>query len=180
MRDCLQNQHCRRQIRATSFCSKKAATSPFLQPSSAFIYNPPQSLPPQTKRTSSLQFRERAYQAYEAKISILIERKVLSPVDPERLFKVWICQHLEFWNYPPSRRDTRFHIDSRNRAHSPPTQKSHKNLGSDIRREHIEEPQTLASRWLYLCQGMLRNSNRRRPKYTHFSYSNLCVYIKTS
>lgn len=117
MRDCLQNQHCRRQIRAKSFGSKKAATSPFLQPSSAFIYNPPA----QTKRTSSLQFRERAYEAYEAKISILIERKVLSPVDPERLFKVWICQHLEFWNYPPSRRGTRFHIDSRkNQAHSPP------------------------------------------------------------
>merc|ERR1719268_194687 len=62
----------------------------------------------------------------------------------------------------------------------PPTQKNHKNLGNDIRRGHMEEPQILASRWLYLCQGMLRNSNRRRPKYTHFSYSNLCVYIKTS
>jgi len=180
MRDCLQDQHCRRQIRTTSSCSKKQQLLLFYnqhshhQPSSIT----PHKASPQTKRTSSLQFRERAYQ--EAKINILIERKVLSPVDPERLFKVWICQHLEFWNYPPSRRDTRFHIDSRNRAHSPPTQKSHKNLGSDIRREHIEEPQTLASRWLYLCQGMLRNSNRRRPKYTHFSYSNLCVYIKTS
>jgi len=184
MRDCLQNQHCRRQIRATSFCSKKAATSPFLQPSSAFIYNPPQSLPPQTKRTSSLQFRERAHQAYEAKISILIERKVLSPVDPERLFKVWICQHLEFWNYPPSRRGTRFHIDSRkNQAHSPPTQKRHKNLCNDIRRGHIAEPQ-IAIAWppegSTYARARYETQNRRRPKYTHFSYSNLCVYIKTS
>ena len=66
--------------------SKKAATSPFLQPSSAFIYKQPphKASPKQTKRTST--FRERAYQ--EAKINTLIERKVLSPVDPERLFKV--------------------------------------------------------------------------------------------
>jgi len=178
MRDCLQNQHCRRQIKATSFCSKKAATSPFLQPSSAFIYNPPQSLPPQTKRTSSLQFRERAHQAYEAKISILIERKVLSPVDPERLFQVWICQHLEFWNYPPSRRDTRFHIHSRKKsgAFSPNPEKPQKSRQRHQKRAHRRASNT-GLQMALLMPGHVTKLKPSPAQYTHFSYSNLCVYI---
>merc|ERR1712241_299327 len=117
----------------------------------------------------------------EAKINILIDRKVLSPVDQSAYSRCGFF--VNTWNFEIT------HLQGGVQGFTsiqeigrilPPTQKSHKNLGSDIIREHIEEPRTLASRWLYLCQGMLRNSNRRRPKYTHFSYSNPCVYIKTS
>ena len=58
----------------------------------------------------------------------------------------------------------------------PQPRKKHKNLGNDIRRGHIEEPQILASRWLYLCQGMLRNSNRRRPSI-HIFHTVIFAFI---
>jgi len=91
-------------------------------------------------------------------------------VDPERLFKVWICDtsNFEITHLQGGAQGFTLIQEQSKLRRIPPTQKTTKNLGNDIRREHIEESFNGPSDGSTYARACYETQTVAGPVYTFF------------